>query len=163
MNLHPMVVHLPIALAVLMPVVSLGLLIAWWRSALPRRGWIVAIALQAVLVATGIAALRTGDKDAERVERVVPEAAIEQHEEAAEAFVGGATAALVLMLAAGLIRREGTARAIAAISTVATLGVLGLGYRTGKAGGELVYRHNAAAAFTTGTVSPTAPPHDDRE
>lgn len=143
-----MIVHFPIALAVLMPLVSLGLAMAWWRGALPRRAWLVAIALQGVLVATGIAALRTGDADAERVERVVPEAAVERHEEAAEAFVLGGAAVLILMVAAGLIRREGAARTIAGLATVATLGVLGLGYRTGEAGGELVYRHNAAAAFT---------------
>ena len=34
MPVHPMLVHLPIALAVLMPLVSAGLLIAWWRGAL---------------------------------------------------------------------------------------------------------------------------------
>ena len=32
---HAIVVHLPIALAVLMPVLSAGLLAAWWRGLLP--------------------------------------------------------------------------------------------------------------------------------
>ena len=37
--LHPKIVHLPIALAVLMPLITAGLLIAWWRDMLPRRTW----------------------------------------------------------------------------------------------------------------------------
>ena len=37
--LHPKIVHLPIALAVLMPLITAGLLIAWWRDMLPRRAW----------------------------------------------------------------------------------------------------------------------------
>lgn len=36
---------------------------------------------------------------------------------------------------------------LAAIGTVGTLVVLGLGYQTGQAGGELVYRHGAASAY----------------
>ena len=149
---HPMIVHLPIALAVVMPIVALGLLAAWWRGTFPRRTWLIAIVLQAMLVGTGFAALRTGEADGERVERVVSESLIEAHEEAAEAFLYGGTAVLLLVLAAGLIRHERTARSIAALAVAGTLVVLGLGYRAGKAGGELVYRHGAAATFTTNTT-----------
>jgi hypothetical protein len=149
MPLHPIVVHLPIALAVLMPVISAGILIAWARGALQRRTWVLAIALQALLVGSAIAALRSGEAEEDRVEATVPEAAIEAHEEAAEGFVIAAAVVLVLALGAGLIRRDSAARAVATLATVGTLGVLGLGYRTGKAGGELVYRHGAAAAYTS--------------
>ena len=55
---HPKVVHLPMALAVLMPLVSAGLLAAWSMALLPRRAWVVAMALQALLVASGVVALR---------------------------------------------------------------------------------------------------------
>jgi hypothetical protein len=56
-------------------------------------------------------------------------------------------------------RRTGPVAAAAA--TLGTLVVLGLGYRTGQAGGDLVYRHGAAQAFAgsaapPGYVSPTA-------
>ena len=47
---HPKLVHLPIALGVLMPLVAGGLLVAWWRKWLPGRAWVVAIALQAALL-----------------------------------------------------------------------------------------------------------------
>lgn len=147
---HPKVVHLPMALAVLMPLVSAGLLAAWWAGVLPRRAWLVAVALQLVLVGSGVVALRSGEHEEERVERVVDEKLIETHEESAEAFVWGAGAILVLQLAAAALRREATARAMAAAAVAGTLLVLFLGYRTGEAGGRLVYEHGAAAVYTSG-------------
>jgi uncharacterized membrane protein len=155
MPLHPKLVHLPIALAVLVPLVSTGLLFAWWRGALQRRTWVVAIALQALLVGSGVLALRSGEVDEERVEQVVPEPAIEAHEEAAETFVGASVAVLALVLVAGLIRREPVARGLAALGVLGSLAVLGLGYQVGDAGGRLVYQHGAAAAFAND--APIAP------
>lgn len=161
--LHPKLVHLPIALAALMPFISFGLLVAWWRGALSRRTWVVAVALQAVLVATGVAAIWTGGDDEERVERLVPEAAIEAHEEAAETMIwiaGG-----VLLLAGGaLLTRERSAQALAAATVVGTVVVLALGVRTGEAGGRLVYQHGAAAAYAptaAGGVAPALVTDDD--
>ncbi|HSQ67896.1 MAG TPA: hypothetical protein VLM85_32020, partial [Polyangiaceae bacterium] len=84
---HPKLVHVPMALAVLMPLVAGGLLLAWWRKWLPGRGWTVAVGLQAILLGSGILALRTGEAQEDRVEPIVGEKAIDAHEEAAEAFV----------------------------------------------------------------------------
>lgn len=148
--LHPMLVHLPVALAVLLPLASVGLLLAWWRGTLPRRTWLIVVVLQALLVGGGIVAMRTGEADEERVEGVVGEAAIEAHEEAAEAFVWGGGAVLALAIAASLLRNDRRARIAAAATALGTLVVLGLGYRVGEAGGALVYRHGAASAYTAG-------------
>lgn len=157
---HPKVVHIPIALAVLMPLVTGGLLLAWWRRWLPARSWVVAVALQAILVGSGLLALRSGEPEEERVEQVVAERYIEAHEEAAEAFVWASGGVLVVM-ALGLLlstRRAGPIAATAA--TAGTLLVLGLGYRTGQAGGDLVYRHGAAQVYASGASpgTPAAPP-----
>ena len=154
--LHPAVVHLPIALALLMPLLAGGLLLAWWRGALPRRAWLIGVAMQALLVVTGLASLRTGEAEEERVEAVVPESAIEAHEEAAEAFVFAGAAALLLTIAAAAVRNEKVARPLAGVATVATLAVLGLGYRTGEAGGRLVYQHDAGRAYVAAPAG--APP-----
>ena len=155
MPLHPKLVHLPIALAVLVPLVSTGVLLAWWRGALQRRTWVVAIALQALLVGSGVLALRSGEADEERVEQVVPETAIEAHEAAAETFVAASVAVLALVLVAGLIRREPVARGLAALGVLGSLAVLGLGYQVGDAGGRLVYQHGAATVFAN--AGPTGP------
>jgi hypothetical protein len=122
----------------------------------------VAIALQLALVGSGVVALRSGEQEEERVERVVAERLIEDHEEAAEAFVWAAGAILVLQVLAGMLAREALARGVAAAAVAGTLLVLFLGYRTGEAGGRLVYEHGAASAYTTGAGGGAkAGVHDD--
>ncbi|MCA9673595.1 MAG: hypothetical protein KC464_01045, partial [Myxococcales bacterium] len=86
--LHPVIVHVPLVLALVAPVA-----IGWaaWRrlrGATDRRTWLAAALLQVVIVGSAFAALRTGGEEEERVEQVVPEAAIETHEERAELFTG---------------------------------------------------------------------------
>ncbi len=164
--LHPKIVHLPIALAVLLPLLSGGLLLAIWRDWLHQRSWALVVAGQALLVGSGILAMRSGEDDEDRVERVVPHAVLEQHEEAAEQFVWAGGLLLGVALAPLLLRRRSTVLIAGAATCVGTLAVLGLGYQVGQQGGELVYRHNAGAVFaqTSSAAPATAAPtraHDD--
>jgi uncharacterized membrane protein len=145
--LHPKLVHLPIALAVLMPLISSGVLLAWWRGWFPKAVWALVVALQLILVGSSFAAMNTGEEDEERVEEVVPEDAIEAHEEAAELFTWSAVALLVLMIAGGAIPRERASQAVALASALGTLGILGLGFEVGARGGEIVYEHDSPSAF----------------
>lgn len=145
---HPKVVHVPMALGVLMPLIAGGLALAWWRNWLPWRAWFVAVGLQAVLLTSGVVALRTGEAQEDRVEAVVAEQPIEAHEEAAEVFVGASGAVLGLMLAAAVFGARRPGLPIAAVATLSTLLVLGLGYRTGQTGGSLVYEHGAAQVYS---------------
>ncbi len=155
--LHPMIVHLPLALAVLMPILAAGAFLAWWREWLPgRRVWVIALALQAVLLATGIAALRSGEAEEERVEPVVEEWILETHEEAAEVFVTAAGVVLCLFVVPLVLPGEGLRRGAAAGAAAATLVVAAFAVRTGKAGGELVYRHGAAAVYRADASGPPA-------
>ena len=61
--LHPKIVHLPIALAVLMPLLTSGLLLAIWRDWFPRRVWTIAVVGSLLLVGSGVLALRSGEAD----------------------------------------------------------------------------------------------------
>lgn len=166
---HPKVVHIPMALAVLMPIVAGSLLLAWWRNWLPRRAWWVVVALQAALVGSGVAALRTGEAEEERVESVVAKQLIEGHEEAAEVFTVVSGAVLAVMVLASALRARRAALTAGTAAALGTLVVLALGYRTGQAGGDLVYRHGAAQAYggngTSGIDRSIAPArlekHDD--
>ena len=144
---HPKVVHIPMALGVLMPLIAAGLLVAWWRGWLPARAWALAIALQAGLFVSGLVAMNTGEAEEDRVEQVVPDPAIEAHEHAAEAFTWAGGAVLAIMALAGNLATRRAGLPIAAAATLGTLVVLGLGYRTGQAGGSLVYRHNAGQVY----------------
>lgn len=156
---HPKVVHIPMALGVLMPLIAGGLLLSWWRNWLPRRAWFLAVGLQAILLGSGVLALRSGEAEEDRVERVVSERLIEQHEEAAEVFVWASGGVLVAMLLAAALGARRAGLPTAAAATLGTLLVLGLGYRTGQAGGSLVYQHGAARAYadTPGTGGAEAP------
>lgn len=155
---HPKVVHVPMALSVLMPLLAGAFALAWWRGWLPNRSWAVVVALQGILLGSGIVALQTGESEEDRVEQVVPEAAVEAHEEAAEIFVWASGGVLGLMLLALAVRRKKAGLPTAAVATLGTLVVLGLGYRTGQAGGDLVYRHNAGGAYSDPGQPPTDPP-----
>ena len=157
---HPKVVHLPMALAVLMPLIAGGALFAWWRGWLDRRAWVGVVLLQAVLVGSGAVAMNTGEREEDRVEQIVAEERIEAHEEAAESFVW-ASAAVLLLLAVPLVLPEGRARHAVSIGAfLGTLIVFGLGYEAGEAGGRLVYQHGAAQAYlTNGEV--TVPASDE--
>ncbi len=147
---HPKVVHVPVALAVLMPLVAGGAAFAMWRGWANRAFWVGALLLQAVLVGSGAIAMNTGEREEERVESIVSETYLEAHEEAAEAFVWAAAAVLMLM-ALPLALPEGRGRNAALLGGVlGTLVVFGLGYRAGEAGGSLVYQHGAAQAYLAG-------------
>jgi uncharacterized membrane protein len=145
--LHPAVVHLPIALAILIPGFAILGVPLIQRGLLPARSWALIVLLQALLVGSGWLALETGEEQEERVERVVAERHIEAHEEAAERFLLLAGMGL-LASAAGLLPRRGGAIGRVA-GTAVTLVVLAAGLSVGHSGGELVYKHGAANAYLT--------------
>jgi uncharacterized membrane protein len=143
--LHPALVHLPIALALLVPLAAAFALLAARAGWLPVRGWAFVVGLQVLLVGSGWLALETGEAEEERVERVVDERHIDEHEERGERLLIGAGVAL-LAIGAGLA--PGRVGALARpLGLVLSLGVAGLAVDAGHSGGELVYRHGAANAY----------------
>jgi uncharacterized membrane protein len=143
--LHPAVVHLPIALAVLIPGLALLGIFLIHKGFLPSRSWAAIVLLQALLVGSGWLALETGEEQEERVERVVAERHIETHEEAAERFLLLAGIGL-LASAAGLLPRSAGSVG-RGVGTLVAFGVLAAGVSVGHSGGELVYKHGAASAY----------------
>jgi uncharacterized membrane protein len=142
--LHPAIVHLPIALAVLLPLMALAGLVAIRSAWLPRRAWSGVVLLAGLLVLGSWAALETGEQEEERVERVVAEDFIEAHEEAAEVF---AVLGMAVFLAAAVGLAAGRRGEVArTLSVVLALALLAAGFRVGQLGGELVYVHGAANA-----------------
>jgi uncharacterized membrane protein len=118
--LHPAVVHFPVVLAFLLPLVAIGALWTIRRGARPRAAWSVPLMLAGALALSAWAAVETGEGQSERVERVVGEQPLESHEEMADAFL---TASVVLVVVAAA--------------------------RVGHSGGQLVYQHGAASAYAT--------------
>ena len=85
--LHPAIVHLPLGLAVVMPLLATGFAWALWTGRVRPRAWLAVVALQALLVGSGLFAIKTGGAEEDRAEAVVQKGAIHQHEEYAEQFV----------------------------------------------------------------------------
>lgn len=144
--LHPALVHFPIVLTFLLPLAAFGALWYGRRNPGARTGWMLTTALAGALTASAWVAVETGEGEEELVERVVPDAPLDAHEEAAERFLllsGG----VLLLAGAGLLRgRIGTAARLA--TAAGSVGLVVAGALVGHSGGELVYRHGAAAAHT---------------
>ncbi len=144
--IHPAIVHLPLGLAFVLPLVATALLFATWRDHLPRKVlWLLPL-LQVLVFSSALLAERTGEADEERVEAVVPEAAIEAHEHAAERFTVASGVLLLALVGGAALPWTRPARWLVLGATVASFGTAGLGLQVGHAGGELVYRHGAASA-----------------
>jgi uncharacterized membrane protein len=119
-------------------------------------GWLIIIGLQLAIVITGYVALESGENEEDVVEKVVSKKLIHEHEEAAEIFVGSAVISLVLSVAVFFIRKD--------IGFLIKMGIVFtslvscfLAYRTGKFGGELVYKHGAASAYSEDGASRLLP------
>lgn len=154
--LHPAVVHFPIVLAVLLPLVAAAGLYATLRHGALRALWVPVVAFSLLLTASAWLAVDTGGDQEDTVEDVVPESVIHGHEEAAEGLLAG-SAVLAVVILAGLapgVLGKGARYAAVPVALV----VLGLAFRVGQSGGELVYTHGAAAAYVQDGGSASAGP-----
>ena len=145
--LHPAIVHFPVVLAVLLPLFAAAALWAIRHGARPRRAWLVPLGMSIALALSAWGAVQTGEAQDERVERVVAEAPLSTHEEAAETFFA-ASGIMVIVAAAGLA--PGLAGRLLRVATV--LGALALvagAVRVGHSGGQLVYKYGAAQAYAS--------------
>lgn len=141
--LHPVVVHFPIVLGILLPFVAF---FAWWgiqKKDWSTRVWgaVVVMTLAYTLFAAG--AVFLGEEDEERVEKVVSERVIEEHEEAGEAIPWIAGGLLVMAIAGYRFKNSHRARLGLAILSLAAIVPLA---NAGHTGGGLVYKYGAANA-----------------
>lgn len=150
--LHPAIVHLPVALMMLVPFFAVGAMIVIARGGRAVRAWGVTTALLAALSVSAFVSKETGEDEEEKVESVVPDQALETHEDAADTF---------FILSLGVLGVAGVGLLSGAVGNVAryaasvgTLGLVVAGYNVGHSGGELVYRYNAGSAYTNTATTP---------
>ena len=144
--LHPLVVHFPIVLAMLLPIFVVVALWAVRKGATPRRAWAVPVAVAAALTLSAWVATGTGESQEDRVERVVPRRALHGHEESAERFL--VLSGVLLVVTAGGLARGTVGRAARYVSAAGAFGLVVAAAQVGHSGGALVYRHGAASAYT---------------
>jgi uncharacterized membrane protein len=145
--LHPIVVHFPIVLGMVLP--FLGLFF-WWaikKEIVQQKAWILVTAVVLAYGAAAIIAVEVGEGDEEKVEEVISEERIEEHEEAGEMIPWIAGTLLIVSLA-GMSRKRGQEirMAFIVLSLAATVPLANAGHT----GGELVYKYGAANAHLKG-------------
>jgi uncharacterized membrane protein len=152
--LHPAIVHFPIVLAFLLPLFSLGTLWAIRRGAQFRRAWLVPVALSAALALSSWVAVETGEGQEDRVESVVPDEALDAHEDAAELFL---TMSVVLLAVTTVGLMGGPiGRSVRVAATIGSAALVVAVLRVGHTGGKLVYQYNAASAYSNPADAPLA-------
>jgi uncharacterized membrane protein len=144
-SLHPAIVHFPIVLAFLLPLFAIGAMVAIRKGARPLRAWSLPLGIAVTLTLSAWVAVQTGEGEGERVEKVVAEAPLETHEEAAELFLT-LSGVLLAVTSTGLVRGV-VGRAGRVTATVGAVALVALAAQVGHSGGELVYRHGAASAY----------------
>lgn len=147
---HPIIVHFPIALTFILPLLILVFAFMIKSKKMPHQTWLIIIGLQLFTTATGYIALDSGENDEDAVEKVLDKKLIHEHEEAAEIFVGATVVALVLSVAAFFLKTEIQFIAQLVVCFVSLTSCY-LAYNTGSLGGELVYVHGATNAYEKGS------------
>jgi uncharacterized membrane protein len=144
--LHALIVHMPIALTVLVPLFMVVAFALGRKQLTPLLAWAVPVGLLALQLATGVMADKTGEQQEDRIENVVPPNALEEHEEAAELFL--VVTAAVLVISAGGLMNNTVGAAMRAAVLAGSTAVLAAGWNVGHSGGSLVYRYNAGAVYS---------------
>lgn len=153
--LHPAIVHFPIVLVIALPLVTIGVL---WRmhDGAPLRTWGLVVVLAVLLWGFAWAASWSGHREHERVEEILAsDEPVEEHEEAGEnvVLITGIVAGLAVL---GFLPRV-AGRSARWLTLLGAVVALAAGVRTSYLGGELVYRHGAAAAYADSTAVSVAP------
>ena len=157
MPLHPAIVHVPLGLAFVLPLVALGVALARWRGKLPWRAWWGVVLLQAVVLAGCLAAVATGHADARQVAKVTGAAPVATHRILAVRFAWGAGFVLGICLLPLLVDDRRLKGPLVAAAVVGLAGTAVLAVETGIAGGRLVYRYDAARAHGARPWAPAGP------
>ncbi len=145
--LHPIVVHFPVVLSILLPFAAAAALWSIRAGARPVRAWSVAIAFAAALTVSAWVAVKTGEDQEERVEDVVGEARLDAHADAGKVLLY-ASVGVLAVLALGLMPGD-KGRMARYVGAVGTLTVAAAAFKVGMTGGDLVYKYDAASVYST--------------
>lgn len=147
--LHSIVMPFPIVLSVLLPISALVALRAMWKGTTQRWTWAVPVASAAALTVSSCAAIESGEREEDRVERIPGDSAMHAHEEAAVRFLV-LWGVLVLVSLTGLLPRT-PGRAGRLLTSGGAVGLLPAGVQVRRSGGDRVYEYGVASVRATET------------
>ena len=145
--MHPVVSHFPIVLGIALPFIGLPL---WWaikKEYVTKKAWVLVTALALVYSVSAVVSVELGEKDEDKVEKVVSEKVIEEHEEAGELIPWIAGTLALISLAGFLPKKSHSIRLAFAILSLAAILPLA---NAGHTGGKLGYQYGAANAHLSG-------------
>lgn len=145
--LHPALVHLPLGIVVLLPLVTIVLSLLFWRHSVQKPAFILVALLHAVLTISSYVAIETGEDEEKIVQQVVGKELVHEHEEKAELFASSTLIPLVLALSLFIPAGLKLFQINLGVLFVMQIALIFLAYDVGHSGGELVYRHGAADAY----------------
>lgn len=143
---HAFTVHFPIALSFILPILCGVFAVMIRRRKLAPNGWLVIVGLQVFVTVMGYVSLETGEIDEPLVGAILEKSLIQEHESAAELFVGATVITLMLSIGLLFMQRELQFKLQLGVMLLSLICCF-LAYRTGQLGGALVYEHGAAQAF----------------
>jgi len=141
--LHPIVVHFPIVLGSLLPLLAIGL---WWtikKWQWTPRAWVLVSAVALIYTLSALVAVQLGEADEEKVEKVISEKVIEEHEEAGELIPWLAGTLFLVSLGGFSVKYSKRVQLALIVLSLAAVAPL---INAGHTGGELVYKHGASVA-----------------
>jgi uncharacterized membrane protein len=152
--LHPAVVHIPVALAVILPLIIALSVYLIRKGTGAVSAWLPVAVLSVLLFGGALLAKQSGGAEEEAVEGYVSEQVIEAHEENAELFT--VIAGVLVVLVAGGFLKKNLGKSLRIAAAAASIVLFALAFRTGHSGGELVYRYGAASVNRMDAVPASA-------
>lgn len=145
--LHPALVHLPLGIVVLLPIVTIVLSLLFWRKSIQKPAFILIALLHGILTISSYVAIETGEDEEKRVQKLVGKEVVHEHEEKAELFASSTLIPLILTLTLFIPAGIKLFQINLGVLFVMQIALVFLAYDVGHSGGELVYRHGAANAY----------------
>lgn len=142
---HPLVAHMPFALALVVPWVFGALLWGILRFHWSRQTWWIGVGLTALGFLAAFWALRSGMADEHLMGAGVPSVAVKEHSAHGEALMLAFLVTWALAMIPMALRKQPYVLTAYLPTLCSSLFLMGFGLRAGYSGTHLVYRHQAAS------------------
>lgn len=152
--LHPVVVHLPIALGFILPLFTIVICFCMAKNILENKTWYLVIFLQLIFVSSLFMAIETGEKEEDKVGEVIGETWVEWHEEQTEALMPMGLLVLALN-AVALVKNSKIKKTSQGLSVLGMMITAWFLVGAGHSGGEMVYLKGATKAYQNTSTQPS--------